>query len=132
MPRDADGQSRTVTWMFAALNTVEPYVSNLALIDLFCADEAWAKARRPAAVDGLLTRLRSLSAQLEGREYLEDRFTAADLLMVTVLRALRQTDIVKSFPALDAYRLRGEARPAFQRALKDQLAPFAENTPAAA
>jgi len=131
-PRDAEGQARMVTWMFAALNTIEPYVSNLATIDLFCPNEAWAKERRPAVVEMLLGRLRTLSAQLEGREYLENRFTAADLLMTTVLRGLRHTDIVKGFPVLETYRLRCEARPAFGKALADQMSVFAQNTPAAA
>lgn len=132
MPRHRDSQSRTVTWMFAALNSVEPHVSQLATIDLFSPDEAWAKARRPAVVEMIHTRLEAVARQLEGREYLENRFTAADLLMVTVLRGLRHTDIVKSHPVLDAYRLRGEARPAFKKALTDQMAVFAQNTPAAA
>jgi glutathione S-transferase len=132
MPTDAEGQSRAVTWMFAALNTIEPHVSNLATIDQFNADQAWAKARRPAVVEMVQARLKTLAEQLAGREYLENRFTAADLLMVTVLRALRHTDIVRGFPVLEAYRLRGEARPAFKKALTDQMAVFAQNTPAAA
>ena len=132
LPREAAAQARTVTWMFAALNTVEPYVADLATIDLFHPDEAWAKARRPEAVELLLARLKALSARLEGRQYLEDRFTAADLLMVTVLRSLRHTDILQGFPVLDAYRLRVEARPAFRKALADQMAVFEENTPVAA
>ncbi len=128
LPREADARSRAVTWMFAALNTIEPEVSQLATIDLFCPDEAWAKARRPGVVESVLERLAALSAQLERREFLEHRFTVADVLMVTVLRNLRHTDIVKGFPVLDAYRLRGEARPAFRKALADQMAVFAQNT----
>jgi glutathione S-transferase len=132
LPRDAAGQARTVTWMFAALNTVEPYVAELATLDLFHPEEAWAKARRPGAVELLLAKLKSLSDRLAGRQYLEDRFTVADLLMVTVLRGLRHTDILQGFPVLEAYRLRGEARPAFQKALADQMAVFEENAPVAA
>ena len=71
----------------------------------------------------------NLSDWLHGRDYLEDRFTAADLLMTTVLRILRHTDLVARMPTLEAYRQRCEARPAFQKAMVDHLAPFAENAP---
>jgi glutathione S-transferase len=129
MPSDPRARARSKTWMFAALNTIEPHVQNLAAIDLFYAQEEWAKMRRPGAVEMVKARLASLSRRLDGRDYLEDRFTAADLLMTTVLRFLRHTDLVKEIPALEAYRLRCEARPAFQKALADQLAPFAKNAP---
>lgn len=129
MPSDPSRRARVTTWMFAALNTMEPHIQNLAEIDLFHAEEEWAKLRRPAAVDAVKARLVNLSGWLDGRDYLEDRFTAADLLMTTVLRNLRHTDLVAQMPVLEAYRLRCEARPAFQSALADQMAPFAENTP---
>jgi glutathione S-transferase len=129
MPSDPSARARAKTWMFAALNTVEPHVQNLAEIDLFHAADEWAKVRRPAAVEAVKARLANLSASLDGKDYLVDRFTAADLLMTTVLRILRHTDLVAQVPALEAYRLRCEARPAFQRALADQMAPFAENAP---
>ena len=74
-------------------------------------------------------RLADLSSWLDGRDYLVDSFTAADLLMTTVLRILRHTDLVAKMPILEAYRLRCEARPAFQKAMADQMAPFAENAP---
>jgi glutathione S-transferase len=129
MPAGPSGRARTRTWMFAALNSVEPHIQNLAAIDLFHAEEEWAKQRRPAAVDMVKSRLESLSGWLDGRDYLEDRFTAADLLMTTVLRILRHTDIVAQIPKLDAYRTRCEARPAFRKAMEDHLAPFAANAP---
>ena len=75
------------------------------------------------------TRLASLAACLDGRAYLLDRFTAADLLMTAVLRQLRNTELLAEMPVLDAYRLHCEARPAFRKALADQMAPFAENAP---
>ena len=109
---------------FAAMNTIEPQVQNLAAIDLFYAQEDWAKARRPGAVEAVQQRLQALATWLGGRSYLEDRFTAADLLMVTVLRILRHTNIVAQIPVLENYRLRCEARPAFQRALAAQMAVF--------
>jgi glutathione S-transferase len=94
MPSDPGARARAKTWMFAALNTVEPPIQNLAEIDLFCAGEDWAKLRRPAAVEAVQARLANLSGWLDGWDYLEDRFTAAGLLMTTVLRILRHTDLV--------------------------------------
>ncbi len=129
MPPDPAARARCKTWMFAALNTVEPPIQHLAAIDLFYAGEGWAKPSRPVAVKAVETRLESLSSWLEGREYLEGRFTAADLLMTTVLHILRHTDLLAQYPVLDAYRRRCEARPAFQKALADQVAPFAKNEP---
>ena len=129
MPSDPDARARVTTWMFAALNTVEPHVQNLAEVDLFHAKEEWAKLRRPGLVEAAKKRLTSLSDWLDGRDYLEGRFTAADLLMTTVLRTLRHTDLIAEMPTLEAYRVRCEARPAFQKALADQMAVFAVNEP---
>lgn len=131
MPADAKDRARMTAWMFTALNSIEPHIQNLTAIDLFHADQDWAKTRRPAAQQLVQTRLTSLSDWLDGREYLEDRFTAADLLMTTVLRIPRHCDLIANMPVLEAYRLRCEARPAFKRALDAQMADFAE-TPAAA
>ena len=132
MPPDPVGRLRMRTWMFAALNTIEPQIQNLAEIDLFHAREEWAKLRRPAVVDAVKARLTILSGCLDGRDYLENRFTAADLLMTTVLRILRHTDLVSQLPGLAAYRARCEARPAFRKAMADHMALFAENAPAKA
>jgi glutathione S-transferase len=123
-PSDANGRARTIAWMFAALNSVEPAVQNLAELDLFHAGEAWAKARRPPALEAVQKRLGALEDWLGGRDYLEDRFTAGDLLMTTVLRILRHTDIVSNRPVLKAYQERCEARPAFKKALADHLRAF--------
>jgi glutathione S-transferase len=124
MPSDPERRARVTAWMFAALNTIEPRIQNLAEIDLFHGEEEWAKQRRPAAVEAVNARLANLVGWLDGRDYLEHRFTAADLLMTTVLRILRHTDLVAQMPALEAYRLRCEARPGFQKALADQMAAF--------
>jgi glutathione S-transferase len=124
MPVDPAGRARVTAWLFAAMNSIEPHIQNLTAIDLFYAQEDWAKARRPGAVEAVQKRLQDLAAWLGDRNYLEDRFTAADLLMTTVLRFLRHTDIVAQFPVLENYRLRCEARPAFQRALAAQMAVF--------
>jgi glutathione S-transferase len=127
LPSEAAARARAIQWVFAALNSIEPHVQNLASIDLFYAEEEWAKLRRPSAVAFLEKRLDALSARLGEGDYLEDgRFTAGDLMMTTVLRILRHTELVASRPLLDAYQHRCEARPAFQKALADQLAPFAE------
>lgn len=128
MPPDPRGRARMKAWMFAALDTIEPPVQALAEIDLFHAETAWAEERRPGAAEAVRLRLRELARWLEGRDYLEDRFTAADLLMTTVLRILRHTELVAEQPTLDAYVRRCEARPAFQRALDAHLAPFAQRT----
>jgi len=124
MPSDSNGRARTSAWIFAALNSVEPQIQNLAELDLFHAREAWAPMRRPMAVEGVQKRLAAVENWLGGRDYLEDRFTAADLMMTTVLRILRHTDIVSDRPALKAYQARCEARPAFQKAMADHLRPF--------
>ncbi|WP_438010748.1 glutathione S-transferase family protein [Sorangium sp. So ce321] len=132
MPADRHGRASTVTWMFAALNTVEPPIQNLSVMDLQQSEEQWAKLRRPGAVEAVKVRLSALSAWLDGRDYLVDRFTAADVLMTTVLRLIRHTDLVAEFPVLDAYVKRCEARPAFQKALREQMADFARSAPVAA
>jgi glutathione S-transferase len=124
MPSDPNRRARVTAWMFAALNTMEPRIQALAELDLFHAEEEWARLRRTAAVEAARARLATLAGWLRTREYLEDRFTAADLLMTTVLRVLRHTDLVTQVPVLEAYRQRCEARPAFQRALADQMAAF--------
>lgn len=124
MPSDPNGRARTSAWIFAALNSVEPHIQNLAEIDLFHSREAWAPLRRPMAVEAAQKRLDAVQNWLGDRDYLEDRFTAGDLMMTTVLRILRHTDIVSDRPVLKAYQERCEARPAFQRAMADHLKPF--------
>ena len=128
----AEQRVETLTWMFAALNTVEPPLWNLLVLDQQHHDEAWAKLRRPGAVDEAKARLAGLSEWFDGRNYLLSHFTAADILMTTVLRFIRHTDLVAGFPLLDAYVKRCEARPAFKAALRDQMADYARNEPVAA
>jgi glutathione S-transferase len=129
LPTDPQGRYRAIQWTYAALNSCEPAVINLLLIDLFFVGQEWAKLRRPGAEDFVKLKLKRLSDWLGDKEWLEGRFTIGDLLMITVLRFLRHTDLVAGFPNLDAYVKRGEARPAFQRALTDQLAVYAANQP---
>ena len=106
------------------MNSVEPQIQNLAELDLFYAKEPWAPLRRPTAVDAVRKRLSAVQNWLGDSEYLENRFTAGDLMMTTVLRILRHTDMLKEWPALEAYKERCEARPAFKKALADHLKPF--------
>jgi glutathione S-transferase len=130
LPRDPQGRFRAIQWTYAALNSVEPAFINLLLIDLFFTGEEWAKLRRPGAEDFARLKLKRVSDWLDGKSWLEgDRFTIGDLTMVTVLRFLRHTDLVAEFANLAAYLERGQARPAFQRALSDQLATFNQHQP---
>jgi glutathione S-transferase len=130
LPRDPQGKFRAIQWTYAALNSVEPAILNLLLIDLFFVDEEWAKLRRPGAADFAKLKLKRVSDWLGDKQWLEgDRFTIGDLLMVTVLRFLRHTDLVAGFANLEAYLKRAEARPAFRQALADQLAVYAANEP---
>ena len=108
------------------MNPVGPAIAPLVDIDLFAADEPWAKARRPAVVDAIASKLDDLAAWLADRPFLEHRFTAGDPMMATVLRELRTTDLVAQRPVLAAYQSRCEARPAFAKALADQMAPLAD------
>jgi glutathione S-transferase len=130
LPSNPAARAHVIQWMFAALNSVEPSVTNLVTIDAFNADTAWGKERRPEAEQHVLNRLEVLEQRLAGQDWLEDDFSAADIVMATVLRFLRHTDLVARFPTVDAYLKRCEARPAFQRALAAQMAPFAEEVAA--
>ena len=127
LPSDPRARARAVTWVFAALNSIETAVQSLAEIDLFHAGEEWVPKRRPEVEEWVVQRLRELAVRLDGREYLEGSFTAGDLMMTTVLRILRHTDLVDREPRLAAYKARCEARPAFQRALRGQLSAFSES-----
>ena len=131
MPTDDAGRAMVLTWLFAASNTIEPVVTQLAIIDLFNAEADWAKARRPEVEVFLRKRLSELQDALGDRQWFaNNRFSAADILMTHVLRDLRHTDIVADYPALAGYVARAEARPAFKRALADQMKPFREHAPA--
>ena len=131
MPSDEPARARVRTWMLAALNTIEPPIMMLITIDLQPGGApAGAKELRESVVSRIGGRLDNLATFLGAREHLvEDRFTAADLLMTTVLRTLRSTDLVSQRPELEVYKQRHEARPAFQKALADQMAAFAKHAP---
>ncbi len=129
LPRDPQGKFRAIQWTYAALNSVEPALINLLLIDVFFTGQEWAKLRRPGAEEFVRLKLRRIAEWLGDKEWLEGRFTIGDLMMITSLRFLRHTDLVAEQPHLAAYLKRGEARPAFQQALSDQLAAFREHQP---
>lgn len=130
LPRDPAGRARATAWLIAALNSVEPRVTELAIIDIFHPEDEWARLRRPEAVENARRRLGHVAAWLGDKDYLEGTFTAGDLMMACVLRALRQTGLVAEHANLAAYVARCEARPAFQRALAAQLAAFDKHAPA--
>jgi glutathione S-transferase len=129
LPLDVKARMRAKTWMFAALNTVEPPIMFLNQLLMMGIDED--NEIRVAATGAVTRRLDCLTTWLGERDYLEDDFTAGDLLMTTVLRSLRGTDLLTSYPTLVAYQHRCEARDAFQRALCEQLETFREHKPVA-
>ena len=123
LPRDPQARSRAVQWCFAALNSVEPHLSNLVLLDFLYAGEEWARLRRPGAEAMARRRVTQVAASLGEKSHLDgDRFTAGDLLMVSVLRIV--PGLVAEHPALADYVARCTARPAFGRAMAGQLADF--------
>jgi len=131
LPQDANARARAITWMFAALNTVEPPILELVTARIFEADKPWAKERLPLVEDRVRTRLDQLSPRLGDDEWLDGPFSAGDLMMVSVLLRLRMSGILDEYPNLAAYVARGEARPAYKRAFAAQLAVNAPNPPAA-
>jgi glutathione S-transferase len=122
LPVDANARARAITWMFAAVNTVEPPILDLAVARIFEGDKPWAAERFPLVADRVRNRLKQLSARLGDSEWLDGDFSAGDLMMVSVLLRARPSGILDEFPNLSAYVARGEARPAYQRAFAAQLA----------
>jgi glutathione S-transferase len=122
LPDDPNARAHAITWMFAALNTVEPAILELANAKLLEGDKPWTLQRLPLVVDRLRTRLKQLSARIGGADWLDGRFSAGDLMMVSVLLRIKSAGILNEYPNLAAYVARGEARPAYQRAFAAQLA----------
>jgi glutathione S-transferase len=121
-PDDANARARAITWMFAALNTVEPPILELVTAKFAEADKPWAEARLPLVKDRIRDRLVQLSARLGDSDWLDGAFSAGDLMMVSVLLRLRPSGLLDEFPKLAAYVARGEARPAYKRAFAAQWA----------
>ena len=119
---DADARARAITWMFAALNTVEPPILELVTAKILEGDRPWAAERLPLVKDRIRDRLVQLSARLGDADWLDGPFSAGDLMMVSVLLRLRPSGLLDEFPQLAAYVARGEARPAYERAFAAQWA----------
>lgn len=124
LPKDANARARAITWMFAALNTLEPPIVELGMAMLFERDKGWYEERLPMLQDRVRVRLGELSRRLGDADWLDGAFSAGDLMMVTVLRRLNTSGVLDEYPDLAAYVARGEARPAFRRAFDAQLAVF--------
>src|SRR5262245_44508229 len=124
LPDDAHARSRAMTWMFAALNSVEPPILELGNARILEGDKSWFKERLPLVEDRVRNRLEQLSARLGDAEWLDGAFSAGDLMMVSVLLRLKSSGILNEFPNLAAYVARGEARPAYRRAFDAQLAVY--------
>ncbi|RDS81796.1 glutathione S-transferase family protein [Dyella psychrodurans] len=122
LPENANARARAITWMFAALNSVEPPIFDLTNAKIAERDQPWAKDRLPMVADRVRHRLGQLSARLGDAEWLDGAFSAGDLVMVSVLLRTRPSGILNEFPNLAAYVARGEARPAYKRAFAAQLA----------
>ncbi|MBR1284374.1 glutathione S-transferase family protein [Bradyrhizobium sp. AUGA SZCCT0177] len=124
LPDDANARARAITWMFAALSTVEPPIVEFGTARLFESDKPWSAQRMPLLEERVRNRLGELSRRLGKADWLDGAFSAGDLLMVTVLRRLNASGILNEYPNLSAYVARGEARPAFKCAFDAQLAVF--------
>ena len=128
LPDDANARARAITWMFAALSTVEPPILDLVTAKLIEGDKPWRAERLPLVEDRIRGRLTQLSARLGDSDWLDGAFSAGDLMMVSVLLRLRASGILDEFPSLAAYVARGEARPAYSRAFAAQLAANTRET----
>jgi glutathione S-transferase len=129
LPEDANARAHAITWMFAALSTVEPPIVERSMATLMERDQAWYEQRLPVLEGRVRERLDELSRRLGDADWLDDAFSAGDLLMVTVLRRLGGSGMLEDYPNLSAYVARGEARPACRRAFEDQLAVFTGSPP---
>lgn len=129
LPADEGQRAQTISWLFAALNSIEPMLSNLAEVDFFIDDVELKQRRRPSVVKTVRRRLQQLSEALGDRTYLVgDSFTIADLMTASVLKIVGHTDLLDGFPNLAAYRNRCFERPAYRKAIADQCADIARHT----
>jgi glutathione S-transferase len=124
LPDDANDRARAITWMFAALNTVEPPILELTTAKILEGDKPWTKERLPLVEGRVRDRLGQLSAHLRDADWLDGAFSAGDLMMVSVLLRLKASGILDEYRNLAAYVARGESRPAYKRAFEAQLAVY--------
>ncbi|MBW4470510.1 MAG: glutathione S-transferase family protein [Stenomitos rutilans HA7619-LM2] len=129
LPQDAKARSRAIMWMFAALSTVEPPIIQHEIVTYLEHDKTWYEQRLPIVEDRIRSRLNELSNRLGDTDWLDNAFSAGDLMMVQVLRRLSGSSLLEEYPNLSAYVARGEARPAFKRAFDAQLAVFTGKPP---
>jgi glutathione S-transferase len=129
LPADANARARAITWMFAAVSTVEPPILEFSFARILEGDKPWTKERLPLIVDRVRARLGQLSARLGDADWLDGAFSAGDLMMVHVLQRLKPSGILGDYPNLAAYVARAEARPAYKRAFAAQLAVFTGKPP---
>jgi glutathione S-transferase len=129
LPDDANARARAITWMFAALSTVEPPILELSIAKIVEKDKPWYEQRMPVVLDRLRDRLGKLSDRIGNAEWLDGAFSAGDLMMVAVLLRLKPSGMLANYPSLSAYVARGEARPAYQRAFDAQLKVFTSAPP---
>jgi len=129
LPADANARARAITWMFAAINTVEPPILDLIIVKLVEGDKPWCEQRLPLVKDRIRDRLGELSRRLGDSDWLDGAFSAGDLMMVTVLLRLKASGMLDEYPNLSTYLARGEARAAFKRAFDAQLAVFTGRPP---
>ena len=129
LPEASNARARAITWMFAALNTVEPPILELTNAQLLEADKTWSAQRLPLVEARVHTRLAQLSAHLSDADWLDGAFSAGDLMMVSVVIRLKASRMLDDYPTLSAYIARGEARPAYKRAFAAQLAAFTSAPP---
>jgi glutathione S-transferase len=130
LPEEANARARAITWMFAALNTVEPPILELQTAKFLEGDKPWSAQRLPIVLDRIRDRLGQLSNRLGDADWLDGAFSAGDLMMVAVLLRLKASGMLDEYPNLSAYVARGEARPAYKRAFDAQLAVFTGMQPA--
>jgi glutathione S-transferase len=128
LPDDGNARARAITWMFAALNTVEPPILDLQTIKFHEYDKSWYEERLPGVKDRIRDRLGELSDRLGDADWLDGAFSVGDLMMVSVLIRLKVSGLLDEYPNLSAYVARGEARPAYKRAFDAQLAVFTSRT----
>ncbi len=122
LPDEPNARARAITWMFAAVNSVEPPILELGNAKILEGDKPWHAQRLPLVEDRVRGRLKQLSARLDDANWLDGAFSAGDLMMVSVLLRVKSSGILDEYPNLAAYLARGEARPAYKRAFAAQLA----------
>jgi len=129
LPADANARARAITWMFAALNTVEAPILDLQNTKFLEGDQTWYAQRLPIVEGRIRDRLGELSGRLGAADCLDGAFSAGDLMMVSVLLRLKASGMLDEYPNLCAYVARGEARAAYKRAFAAQLAVFTGQPP---